>query len=145
MVRQQRALVMWRCPKCNENIEDQFDSCWRCADPSQSSASAELPNQDKKDDSPVRSALSLACPVCAVLLALCILLPAKHSSGSISPDGLVAIVMSLLVLAPAGIILGVVGLVKERWPLMAIAGIILSVFLLFGICLPLCRICLPHR
>jgi len=22
---------MWRCPKCNENIEDQFDSCWKCA------------------------------------------------------------------------------------------------------------------
>jgi cell division protein FtsW (lipid II flippase) len=21
---------MWRCPKCNENIEDQFDSCWNC-------------------------------------------------------------------------------------------------------------------
>jgi len=22
---------MWRCPKCNESIEDQFDSCWKCA------------------------------------------------------------------------------------------------------------------
>jgi hypothetical protein len=22
---------MWRCPKCNENIEDQFDACWKCA------------------------------------------------------------------------------------------------------------------
>jgi hypothetical protein len=22
---------MWRCPQCNENIEDQFDSCWKCA------------------------------------------------------------------------------------------------------------------
>jgi hypothetical protein len=22
---------MWRCPKCGENIEDQFDSCWKCA------------------------------------------------------------------------------------------------------------------
>src|SRR4051812_32961357 len=22
---------MWRCPKCNENVEDQFDSCWKCA------------------------------------------------------------------------------------------------------------------
>jgi hypothetical protein len=21
---------MWRCPRCNENIEDQFDSCWKC-------------------------------------------------------------------------------------------------------------------
>jgi hypothetical protein len=22
---------MWKCPKCNESIEDQFDSCWKCA------------------------------------------------------------------------------------------------------------------
>jgi hypothetical protein len=22
---------MWTCPKCNEQLEDQFDSCWRCA------------------------------------------------------------------------------------------------------------------
>jgi hypothetical protein len=24
---------MWTCPKCGEQIEDQFDSCWRCATP----------------------------------------------------------------------------------------------------------------
>ena len=22
---------MWACPKCGEKIEDQFDSCWKCA------------------------------------------------------------------------------------------------------------------
>lgn len=22
---------MWTCPKCKEIIEDQFDSCWKCA------------------------------------------------------------------------------------------------------------------
>jgi len=22
---------MWICPKCKESIEDQFDSCWKCA------------------------------------------------------------------------------------------------------------------
>jgi len=24
---------MWTCPKCGEKIEDQFDTCWRCAAP----------------------------------------------------------------------------------------------------------------
>ena len=24
---------MWTCPKCGEKIEDQFDSCWKCAGP----------------------------------------------------------------------------------------------------------------
>ena len=22
---------MWKCPKCGEKIEDQFESCWKCA------------------------------------------------------------------------------------------------------------------
>jgi hypothetical protein len=22
---------MWTCPKCNERLEDQFESCWKCA------------------------------------------------------------------------------------------------------------------
>jgi hypothetical protein len=26
---------MWTCPKCKESIEDQFDSCWKCADAAQ--------------------------------------------------------------------------------------------------------------
>jgi hypothetical protein len=24
---------MWKCPKCGEQIEDQFEACWKCADP----------------------------------------------------------------------------------------------------------------
>ena len=24
---------MWHCVKCNENIDDQFDSCWKCGRP----------------------------------------------------------------------------------------------------------------
>lgn len=24
---------MWTCPKCSEEIEDQFDACWKCAGP----------------------------------------------------------------------------------------------------------------
>jgi hypothetical protein len=23
---------MWKCQVCNEEIEDQFDSCWKCAE-----------------------------------------------------------------------------------------------------------------
>lgn len=25
---------MWTCQQCNEEIEDQFDSCWKCAEKS---------------------------------------------------------------------------------------------------------------
>ncbi len=29
---------MWICPKCGEKIEDQFDSCWKCAAPEETNA-----------------------------------------------------------------------------------------------------------
>jgi nitrate reductase NapE component len=31
---------MWTCPKCKEQIEDQFDACWNCAGEVQRAASA---------------------------------------------------------------------------------------------------------
>jgi hypothetical protein len=52
----------------------------------------------------------------------------------IFPEGILAVFISMLVLAPAGIIFGIVGLVKGRWPMVAIAGILLSGLLLFGVC-----------
>ena len=24
---------MWTCPKCGEQVEDQFDACWKCSTP----------------------------------------------------------------------------------------------------------------
>src|SRR5215469_8579953 len=36
---QRQGFTMWTCPKCGEAIEDQFDSCWKCA-PAQSSSAA---------------------------------------------------------------------------------------------------------
>lgn len=31
---------MWICPKCKESIEDQFDSCWKCAGQAESATPA---------------------------------------------------------------------------------------------------------
>jgi hypothetical protein len=38
---------MWKCPKCGEEVDDQFDSCWRCAKVESVSESVETsqPNQ----------------------------------------------------------------------------------------------------
>jgi hypothetical protein len=38
---------MWKCPKCGEEIDDQFDSCWRCAkgEPVSESTGTSQPNQ----------------------------------------------------------------------------------------------------
>ena len=32
---------MWKCQTCGEEIEDQFDSCWKCAKPIPASIPAE--------------------------------------------------------------------------------------------------------
>lgn len=34
---------MWVCPKCGEKLEDQFDSCWKCAPKSESKESSGRP------------------------------------------------------------------------------------------------------
>jgi hypothetical protein len=49
---------MWRCPNCSEHIEDQFDSCWKCAATEQSPA----PKQD--------SVLAWMYPALSFFLAL---------------------------------------------------------------------------
>ena len=36
---------MWKCTQCSEMIEDQFDSCWRCAGQAQPTKS--LPRQER--------------------------------------------------------------------------------------------------
>lgn len=53
---------MWTCPKCNESIEDQFDSCWKCAGAAQAST-------QKGDPASVYPAISL---VVLILIALSI-------------------------------------------------------------------------
>jgi len=55
VVRQHRERVMWICPKCKESIEDQFDSCWKCA----GAALPPPPMQDLAWMYPVISVLAL--------------------------------------------------------------------------------------
>ena len=36
---------MWTCPKCHESIEDQFDTCWKCAGRRDGTEPAQSPTQ----------------------------------------------------------------------------------------------------
>lgn len=36
---------MWICPKCKEGIEDEFDTCWKCAGAAQEATAA--PQREK--------------------------------------------------------------------------------------------------
>ena len=40
IVRADAHRLMWTCPKCKEQISDEFDSCWNCAGTAQSAPSA---------------------------------------------------------------------------------------------------------
>jgi hypothetical protein len=31
---------MWTCPKCKESIEDEFETCWKCAGEAQNAATS---------------------------------------------------------------------------------------------------------
>ena len=51
---------MWYCPKCGESLEDQFDTCWKCAGEGNGGVDAE--------ESPVEGQFAgdrqRACPDC---------------------------------------------------------------------------------
>ncbi len=60
---------MWTCPKCGEQIEDQFTSCWKCAAPPKESAPKPLFSGS------ARRFFLLGMLFELVLIALCFLLP----------------------------------------------------------------------
>ena len=56
---------MWICPNCKESIEDQFDSCWKCAGKEQQSRGHDEPASIY----PVISFLTII--VCSFLIPMC--------------------------------------------------------------------------
>jgi hypothetical protein len=111
---------MWTCPKCNERFEGDVARCWKCGE---------------KRASPLWSVLSLACPICSSGIAL--LFKASRHGGEgnleIFPPGLIVVVLSCLGFGITGIVCGMVGLTKRRWPIVALVGLILSGLLLLGL------------
>ena len=45
-------ITMWTCTNCKENIEDQFDSCWKCGTRRDGAATAQPPRPATTDPSP---------------------------------------------------------------------------------------------
>lgn len=46
---------MWTCPKCQESIEDQFDTCWKCAGRRDGTDSAQSTTQISQTSPPAAS------------------------------------------------------------------------------------------
>jgi hypothetical protein len=93
---------MWTCPKCGEEIEDQFDSCWKC---SERSAEPAVSRPSGKD---YFTAFLIAYFI--PWLAICIQSATAHWRTAILPGrdqiapalvwGLVPAVINFLVLLP---------------------------------------------
>jgi hypothetical protein len=63
---------MWTCPKCKESIEDQFDSCWKCA----GAAQPTMPTQDLVWMYPLISFAALTAFI--FMLPVIIVIPKRH-------------------------------------------------------------------
>jgi primosomal protein N' len=53
---------MWTCKQCGEQIEDQFDSCWKCAGQTADSKSGEVGVAAASDKQPE----PIQCPRCQI-------------------------------------------------------------------------------
>ena len=61
--------TFWICPKCGEKLEDQFDSCWKCAaQPEQTITPTRAPHR-------LRRLFLCGILLEVVFLALCFFLP----------------------------------------------------------------------
>jgi hypothetical protein len=58
---------MWTCPKCGEAIEDQFDSCWKCAS-QRAPIPEKIPNRLKKSDFFTAAIMAYVIPWFAVII-----------------------------------------------------------------------------
>ncbi len=66
---------MWTCPTCKEEIEDQFDTCWRCAGDSQHLVRDDV-SDTRKEFTPAKKILiSLVITVVAGGIALILAAP----------------------------------------------------------------------
>jgi hypothetical protein len=48
---------MWKCNKCGETIEDQFDSCWKCTEP-------DIKNNKNEAEEQIIEGINLKCQFC---------------------------------------------------------------------------------
>jgi len=89
------------------------------------------PEQNK---SAAWSVLSLISPLCSIAIALYFKANPHQGNGNLeifSPE-LLVIVLSCLGFGVVGIVFGLIGLTKGRWPIIAFVGLILSGLLLLG-------------
>ena len=112
---------MWRCPKCNENIEDQFDSCWKCA--SQTQPDIQVVDEPFKRPSPSFGIASLFSPV---VIALTIML-APRSSQENWYGGAVIIILVGGISLIGGLISAFIGILRGEQPIFwSLIGLVLN-------------------
>jgi hypothetical protein len=63
---------MWNCPECGESLEDQFDSCWRCA------GKAVIISQDNTNKHRLRVISYIVIGVVVLGLTIYVLIPGMY-------------------------------------------------------------------
>ena len=123
---------MWICPKCREKIEDQFDTCWRCAAkpgelvPDVEPATAISPENRPPRPPPYFGVLSLAFPLLGVPFAYMVTTPSQEGWGWGGAVQLIGIMFASVVL---GLFSAVVGLTRrEKFRGFSIVGLVLNGF-----------------
>jgi len=116
---------MWICPKCKESIEDEFDSCWKCAGQSQTNA----PSKSEPFQRPQAfwGVISVLSPF-GVLLAGLLALSTNHNGND--SWGLGGAIVFILVGGLSfifGLISAFIGIVRcERLMILPWIGLVLN-------------------
>ena len=116
---------MWKCSRCGETNEDQYDSCWQCE---RSKSHKPDPNEPRYRPSPFYGVASLFSPVAIAL----IIMLAPRSSQENGYGGAIIIILGGGISLILGVISALVGIFKGEKPIFwALIGLVLNASVLF--------------
>jgi hypothetical protein len=120
--------AMWTCSQCKEVMEDQFDSCWKCASVKKQSMPQLLtPMPALLNKPPFFGVLSLVAPLIAVGFIFIFAPHVRSGGGNWGWEGFAVLMIVAFLFFLFGFISSVVGLVRsERFCFLSILGFLLN-------------------
>ena len=107
---EQESAATWRCDKCGEHIEEQFDACWKCSG-QEDAPSSEGPESRSPSVGPILRRLALALGTLFLLLGLIGLYGFLYGGGDVLLYGGVGALNPIMILIPTLLAVGFVLLI----------------------------------
>jgi hypothetical protein len=118
---------MWMCPKCRENLEDQFESCWKCA--GQKQPDIQVDDKPQLRPSPSFGIASVLSPV-GIFLAVAVI--PRQSDSDWGYGGVFLLILVGFLSLLGGFISALIGIFRGEKPILwSLFGLVINASMFF--------------